>query len=830
MGSTLILTRKLLQSSIWIIIYSLILGIIIFFVYIYLYVGWARFPYLTYTEDKFMGFMNEYVGNVVTLAKNVELGDASLVKSNIGLYQTQHSLDVLKYCNECLQEFYGIQPDVTQQHGGKIYNVADLKTLFDVGGKTPRQIYISDATILGSLPMHNASDAPLDGTDAAKDAAALFAKRLSELLQDEEDLKVAIKAEPDINDSVNNVNLACKDMFKCYSDHFHVSLQDATKYDLESLPELHFLFQFYYEIIEGKSRQFGRLHYYMKALGVSGTVMGKVETYYNKKSTHFEDIDDATMKVFQDLQKKIRALGDACMLVSNKIKLVAYPGFNWDASRTYIMILSLMLQEKDGYIGRKNQIDTINRISNMRKPSGYGDFSLLPIYCGDTIEYCWNEKIMEVWSGYGAKYIKQYEKIQTAMSSDKVTNWFLSIPKKFAGKETFAGLYHKDGDVIEPFVDQLIKMAKTFVAMFTVITGIINVMTDPVAFLKYIIGWVVALVLYLTYFIIYIAVAVVVSHVVMITISIMATCFWFQVLLLNFVFYTILAIIDIITGGFVKKMLRCENLPNAWHIQHGWHTKNTRTRFLFFCFAPCGKKYNAYGYLCLKGSSANPVFAPQQVIFNSFLNASYIAKSNDKLLFGVSPKIEYFSDFDDSQKRAMWETVYADNIDYSKTCGIEYSKYDKMTEAICCMIQKDPSILASNKKNIADVCQSTYCNETRRRNKLLCQDAIPLDIAGQDPSNLLLSFLKLILVICIVLSVFAFAQTKHNVVDKGGWLNFVGNVVRKINNVVPNTVPTAIPTAIPTVIPTVVPNVVPNVVPSVVPIGNNKIPWANIQR
>jgi hypothetical protein len=411
----------------------------------------------------------------------------------------------------------------------------------------------------------------------------------------------------------------------------------------------------------------------------------------------------------------------------------------------------------------------------MRQKGGFGNFNMMWVYIEDQTYYVFKEKIyLQYWKPFITNAKGLAAKINKKAASDAVTNWFLKLPMKIAGKEGFTQQKMQEAqevyetfltenpyksDVREPFVMELIKIGKTFVAMFKVITSIINVITDPVAFLKFLIGYIIAIILYIIYLILYIIqFFVAVGYVVRVLVCSVMTIWWFFKWLMFAIIFVLLAVIDFPFGGAIMRSLRCENLPNAWHNNPNWHRENMNMRALF-CNRKCRKRFYANGpHSCKKQKKDEPAFAPQQVIFNTLRQVEYLSSTRAKLIYAHKPNIKYFLTFTDSEKESLWRSVYQSHIEYMGGTDRPYEKYNKINITYCKFVNSstfnEKLMPAGVRAKLKQLCISAFCRDPDNCNLEFCKET-PVSTTStllDEPEAKSVDLVKSILIALIIIA------------------------------------------------------------------------------
>jgi hypothetical protein len=500
---------------------------------------------------------------------------------------------------------------------------------------------------------------------------------------------------------------------------------------------LYMIIMFYHDIEKGRRKGVNYAFEHLKSkLDSKHSV--KLQKMYESEEKLTELKDDEYEKLV-NLYKKFKDVRDA---VKSRVDGIDYFTNDIIVEDLDILMLDVLLNK---YLKKKKGDYMSNYIVSMyrmRQTGGFGNFGMMLIYIEDQTYYVFKEKIyLQYWKPFITNAKGLALKIQKKMASDSVTNWFVTLPQKFAGKEGFTQkkinqIYENfitenpyKTDVTEPFVGELLKIAKTFVSMFTVITSIINVITDPVAFIKFLIGYIVAIILYMIYFILYnIFFFVAVGYVVRVLVCTFMTLWWFIQWLAFALIFVAIAIIDFPLGGAIMRSLRCENLPNAWHTTPNWHRENMNMRSLF-CNRKCRKRFYANGpHFCKRQSKDEPAYAPQQVIFNTLRKVEYMRSTSEKLIYSRKPNMKYFLSYTDSDKELLWREVFQAQMEYMSETDRPYEKYNKINISYCKFINAsyDEKVMPKDVHDkLKQLCVTAFCRDADNCKLEFCKERPP---------------------------------------------------------------------------------------------------------
>jgi hypothetical protein len=150
--------------------------------------------------------------------------------------------------------------------------------------------------------------------------------------------------------------------------------------------------------------------------------------------------------------------------------------------------------------------------------------------------------------------------------------------------------------------------------------------------------------------------------------------------------YGILWLIDMPSGGFVMRMMRCDNKPDAWYAQSSFAEDNGWSKLnLPFCFRPCSSRYKAYlgGSCCKRLPSYMPDYCPQQQIYRIFRNGGPHLTDLGPTNFVDYPAPPGFSQRDQSAKAATLVSAYQDKVAWYQRCYSKLHGYDYLSRHLC---------------------------------------------------------------------------------------------------------------------------------------------------
>ena len=425
--------------------------------------------------------------------------------------------------------------------------------------------------------------------------------------------------------------------------------------------------------------------------------------------------------------------------------------------------------------------DTITRMAKMRTLGGSFNMEILSIFASDLTTWAFVDKIGQIFSG-PVEYEPKKEMVNPMhwwwlwwndfWGSEKTLSFFWGIPNLVIGKEEFNNddnsifkdikmpeyVYRRkktsnetkdedDGkEVTENFIQAIIGIGKAFVQIGTVFTAIVSLISDPVSVILFLIAWVIALMLLIVWFIIGLLGALGGAYIISFVLKWFFFCAIFGIWLSWTIVLILVGIIDAFIGNFILRSLRCENYPNAWYTMHNYHKGNKFSRAIL-CVLPCLKGYYPWSWVCVKNDRAYPVYAPHQVIFQSYLRNEYIKSTKDKIKFNEKPSYRYYPTMADSERFVFWKESFAKKDKFFEEVDEFYREKEHLVEAACHHLHRKLPDDDPNKEPIMEFCQNIFCNGDVDNSKF-CVNAN--DTTTIEKDNIYTTYIILIIVTTIV--------------------------------------------------------------------------------
>ena len=467
-------------------------------------------------------------------------------------------------------------------------------------------------------------------------------------------------------------------------------------------------------------------------------------------------------------------------------------------SRIAIYMLDLMLND---------YLNEIKQLYNMRK-SGGRSWIFFIIYMGEYSQFVFGEEIPRIWKPFIDDIASLADAYQTFLVSDPVQSFVEGLPLKIAGIENFTNkeqnkpdnetwwsklnplnsasvfknstLFNKSTpdkqahtsqdstkthtnkpDVIEHMSigGFFSAIGKIFPALFKILISIVNVINNPINFIRWILGLLIGFTIYIIYlvicalsFLFYIP-----AFFIILIIDAIFTAFWVLLWLALAAFYLILTLLDILTGGNILPLFRCENLPNAWTHYPNYVRDNKYKRSLL-CMYKCGNRFapSTGGLMCSKIAAAEPMYAPHQLIYNAYME-HFDPLKQVPFRYSYTPTIKYFQQ-NLEERTSLWRSVYHDTQDYMTICAEKMQPYDHIIKEMCLHLTSSENFATAHKTEhdqVVELCKITYCigDDKNKFDYCSAEDSvIQKDVDQGIIHKVIVQSLALVILVLIIIS------------------------------------------------------------------------------
>ena len=170
--------------------------------------------------------------------------------------------------------------------------------------------------------------------------------------------------------------------------------------------------------------------------------------------------------------------------------------------------------------------------------------------------------------------------------------------------------------------------------------------------------------------------------------------------------------IDMPTGGFVVRTMRCEERLDAWYNQPGYAEDNGFEHMLPFCMRPCPERYvpTFGGTCCGSRDPYMPDYCPQQQIYR-ILRAGTSAQSSGPASFVRFKPPSGFGSMPYPAKRMLLLKAYEQKVKWYQKCYSHLTKYDYITRHLCDNVDLlGPTVDADGMLVMAVICKDCFCD------------------------------------------------------------------------------------------------------------------------
>lgn len=218
--------------------------------------------------------------------------------------------------------------------------------------------------------------------------------------------------------------------------------------------------------------------------------------------------------------------------------------------------------------------------------------------------------------------------------------------------------------------------------------------------------------------------ALVIGFVGALVISILWTLFELMWVIVITVVFVILWLIDLLTGGLVVKLMRCENLPDEWEHRANYAEGSSAIRVLgTMCCYPCAARFRPVFVLCKRVPDHIPDFCPQQQIIHTFRTGEPYdnAIRHGPYMFDRYPATAMgrarFRGLNKKQKQEKILDAFDDARRFYTNCYMKLSRYDYLNRHICSSIDMLPEsdYPDESKDKLRHLCSQVYCRYRARK-------------------------------------------------------------------------------------------------------------------
>ena len=378
-------------------------------------------------------------------------------------------------------------------------------------------------------------------------------------------------------------------------------------------------------------------------------------------------------------------------------------------------LLSAWLAVHELDVSLNSYADALVRANDLRRTHGIAfQLTILKIYLSEFSHYVFVTEIKEtIWGGMSAWSTMFQDRIRSLYDT-LVTDLNDLLDAKINERQENFGVLFGALSAIFNLIPKVIKL------VFKMFEKVADFFDDPLAFFEWIIACMILFVLLLCVNILggmFVAIWLVpVAIASAFIVCVVLTAFWLAAYYFMFIALVVLTAIDLLTGGHVLMLFRCENLPDAWSNAPGFQKDNLYERQLV-CMRPCSEGFEPKGMFCTALSSAEPPFCPHQYIYSALSRSPLVAtailtatvkKPLSTRTYVFHPGVEYWAATEEGKSKIIRE-FYATLWGYVGSCIKAFAPFDKLTKSMCANID---ALSPEAKGDIRQLCTQIYCEMT----------------------------------------------------------------------------------------------------------------------
>lgn len=361
-------------------------------------------------------------------------------------------------------------------------------------------------------------------------------------------------------------------------------------------------------------------------------------------------------------------------------------------------------------------------------------FNVWTLYYVPYAEKTFTVRIPNIWTGFGDIFASNRDFILDGWS--KLRSMLVSLPKNLASSELFTNDYptssddknENDEDVVETFgfLKGLLSIGEFFANIIEVAIALFKLVTDPVntvfRMIVIVLGTIMGLVLLLGHTLltllgIHWLIAIVFGFFMALTICILLTVVEIIFVAILTVVFAVLWFLDLLTGGMIVKLMRCENSPNEWEHRANYAENNKTVRYFgTACCYPCPSRFTPSlgGALCYRLPRYIPSYCPHQQIITAFREKDVKGGGADnpymfdRYPVSADPSVLY-------KNRPEKEKILLEAFERARlflgSCYRAFKKYDYVNRHVCFNIDRLPDSAYPEhvKQKLRALCAQTYC-------------------------------------------------------------------------------------------------------------------------
>jgi hypothetical protein len=172
-------------------------------------------------------------------------------------------------------------------------------------------------------------------------------------------------------------------------------------------------------------------------------------------------------------------------------------------------------------------------------------------------------------------------------------------------------------------------------------------------------------------------------------------------------------LIDMPTGGFVVRMMRCENRPDAWYSRPSHADANGFSHFLPVCLRPCALRSRPqYAESCCGAlPQYMPDWCPQQQVYRTF-RAGTTPKDGGSGPFSLAryTPMSGFSSLHAEKKHKLILEAFKDKVEWYQRCYVSMHGLDYLNRHLCDNFDLIQGLDSDGRKSLIVACSECFCD------------------------------------------------------------------------------------------------------------------------
>lgn len=327
-------------------------------------------------------------------------------------------------------------------------------------------------------------------------------------------------------------------------------------------------------------------------------------------------------------------------------------------------------------------------------------------------------------------------------------------------------------DIVEGFgfLKGLISIGNFFGIIIDIAQALVELITDPLGSLFKIFGYIFGAIITMILTLLYIVWSIPPFHfiafgiyffVFKILFTIVISLFYVTIFLCICIIAVPLWVIDLLSGGLLRKITRCENTPFAWYQSPNYSEGNVYERQLF-CKLPCHSHFKPHSLFCKRQDIREPTFCPQAQIYRIYKG---LQTPSPLMMDKYNPDPTFFTKDADARNKII-KNFFTSKQRFLNKCTKAHGQEDEVVKGICANFDMH-KLSTSDTAKIKALCKQVYCESNPKEGfcyKFEDAKKEQMDLSNLSDDllrkNLRLATLVVTLTLVLVISVSAFTKTQ----------------------------------------------------------------------